>query len=42
MRERAELLNGLLKIESTKGRGTRVRVLIPLTEEASDRIRRGL
>ena len=42
MRERTELLNGLLKIESVKGRGTRVRVLIPLTEEASDRIRRGL
>jgi signal transduction histidine kinase len=42
MRERTELLNGLLKIESAKGQGTRVRVLIPLTEEASDRIRRGL
>lgn len=42
MRERTELLNGLLKINSVKGQGTRVQVLIPLTEEASDRIRRGL
>lgn len=42
MRERAELLSGILKIESAKGQGTRVRVLIPLNEEASDRIRRGL
>jgi len=42
MQERTELLNGLLKIESTKGQGTHVRVLIPLTEEAADRIRRGL
>jgi signal transduction histidine kinase len=42
MRERTELLNGLLKIESAKGQGTRVRVLIPLTEDAADRIRRGL
>jgi signal transduction histidine kinase len=42
MRERSELLSGILKIESTKGQGTLIRVLIPLTEEASDRIRRGL
>jgi signal transduction histidine kinase len=42
MRERTELLNGILKIESSKGQGTRVRVLIPLTEESADRIRRGL
>jgi signal transduction histidine kinase len=42
MQERAELLNGIIKIESAKGKGTRVRVLIPLTEEASDRLRRGL
>jgi signal transduction histidine kinase len=42
MRERTELLNGILKIESKKGQGTKVRVLIPLSEEATDRIRRGL
>ncbi|MFC1996838.1 GAF domain-containing sensor histidine kinase [Chloroflexota bacterium] len=42
MRERTELLNGLLNIESINGLGTKVSVLIPLTEEAADRIRRGL
>ena len=42
MRERSELLSGILKIESAKGQGTCVRVLIPLSEEASDRLRRGL
>jgi signal transduction histidine kinase len=41
MRERTELVNGIFKIESAKGEGTRVRVLIPLTEEAIDRIQRG-
>lgn len=42
MRERSELLNGIIKIESAKGKGTRIRVLIPLSEEASDRLRRGI
>jgi signal transduction histidine kinase len=42
MRERTELLNGLLKIESAKGQGTKVQVLIPISEEATERIRRGL
>jgi signal transduction histidine kinase len=41
MRERAELVNGLLTRESAKGRGTRIRLFIPLTEEAADRLRRG-
>lgn len=41
MRERAELVNGLLRIESAKGQGTRVRVLIPITDEGADRLRRG-
>jgi signal transduction histidine kinase len=39
MRERAELVNGLLKIESTPGKGTRIRVVIPLSEEAADMLR---
>jgi signal transduction histidine kinase len=39
MRERAELINGLLKIESTPGKGTRIRVFIPITEEAADLLR---
>lgn len=36
LRERAELVNGLLNIESAPGRGTKVQVYIPLTEEAAD------
>jgi signal transduction histidine kinase len=42
MRERAELLNGVLQIESANGHGTCIRVLIPLSEQAADRVRRGL
>ena len=41
MRERAELVNGILSVNSAKGQGTKVRLLIPLTEEASERLRRG-
>ena len=41
MRERAELINGVLHIDSEPGRGTRVRIAIPLTEEAAERLRRG-
>ena len=41
LRERAELINGLFKIESVPGRGTCVRVFIPLDEEAADRLRNG-
>ncbi|MBW8012779.1 MAG: GAF domain-containing sensor histidine kinase [Chloroflexi bacterium] len=41
MRERTELINGVLQLASKEGRGTRVRVWIPLTEEAADKIRRG-
>lgn len=40
LRERTELVNGVLRIDSGKGRGTRVQVVIPLTEEAADRIHR--
>ncbi len=36
LRERAELVNGLLNIESEPGRGTKIQVYIPLTEEAAD------
>ncbi len=42
MRERAELVNGVLKITSTEGRGTIIRVAVPVTEEAADRLRQGL
>jgi signal transduction histidine kinase len=40
MRERADLVNGVLNIASADEKGTRVRVVIPLTEIASDRLRR--
>jgi len=36
LRERAELVNGLLNIDSAPGKGTRIQVYIPLTEEAAD------
>lgn len=36
LRERTELVNGLLNIDSAPGRGTRIQVFIPLTEEAAD------
>jgi signal transduction histidine kinase len=38
LRERTELVNGLLQIDSLPGQGTRVMVYIPLTEEAADRL----
>lgn len=41
MRERVELINGVLKIESAEGKGTCIRVLIPMNEVAAERIRRG-
>lgn len=39
MRERAELISGVLNIDSTAGKGTQVRMLIPLNEEAADQLR---
>lgn len=36
--ERTELINGLLNILSAPGKGTRVQVFIPLTEDAADRL----
>jgi signal transduction histidine kinase len=40
LQERTDLINGVVKIDSVQGKGTRVRVLIPLTEEAADRLHR--
>ena len=40
LRERSELINGILHIESTKGRGTSVQIIIPLSEEAAEKLRR--
>ncbi len=38
LRERSELVNGLLNVESAPGKGTKVSVYLPLTEEAADRL----
>lgn len=38
LRERAELVNGVLNLQSAPGKGTRVQVYIPLSEEAADRL----
>ena len=38
LRERSELVNGLLNIDSAPGKGTRIQVYIPLSEEAADRL----
>ncbi len=39
LRERSELLNGVLQLDSAPGKGTRVRVFIPLTEDAASELR---
>jgi signal transduction histidine kinase len=39
MRERAELVNGVLRIDSVEGRGTLIQVLIPLSDQAAERLR---
>jgi len=41
LRERTELLNGLLNIMSAPGKGTNVQIYIPLTDEAADRMENG-
>jgi signal transduction histidine kinase len=38
LRERSELVNGVLQIDSAPGKGTKVQVYIPLTEDAADRL----
>lgn len=40
MRERAELINGLLHIESAEGAGTLIKVLVPETEERAEELHR--
>lgn len=42
LRERTDLVNGLLTIDSVPGKGTRVRVLVPMTEAAAERLQRGI
>ncbi len=41
MRERTELVNGIIHVETAIGKGTCIQVVIPLTEEATDRLQRG-
>lgn len=41
MRERTELVSGIFHIDSGEGKGTRVQVIIPLTEDAVDLLHRG-
>ncbi len=41
MRERAELINGHLEIFSAEGEGTTIRLWIPLTDEAAERLQQG-
>lgn len=38
LRERTELVNGVLHIESAPGKGAKIQVFIPLTEEAADQL----
>jgi signal transduction histidine kinase len=38
LRERSELVTGLLNIDSAPDKGTRIQVYLPLTEEAADRL----
>jgi signal transduction histidine kinase len=40
LRERAELVNGVLHIESAPGKGTKVQVYLPMTEDGADRLHR--
>jgi len=42
MRERSELVNGALRVDSSIGRGTRVQVVIPLNEDAAELMRRNM
>jgi signal transduction histidine kinase len=41
MTERTEMVNGIFQLDSAVGKGTTIRVIIPLTEEAIERLRRG-
>lgn len=41
LRERTEMLNGRLKLESKEGAGTRMRVWVPLNEDAAVKLRHG-
>lgn len=42
LRERTELVNGFLNILSAPGKGTKIQIFIPLSEEAADRMHRAV
>ena len=39
MRERAEMINGAVKVDSTEGQGSRITVLVPLSDLIAERLR---
>lgn len=41
MKERADMVNGIFRVDSSPGKGTIVRVTIPVTDEAIERLHRG-
>ena len=41
LRERAALVSGMLHIDTRPGKGTKVQVAVPLTQEAAERLQRG-
>lgn len=41
MNERTEMVNGIFRLDSAIGKGTTIRVLIPMTDEATEQLRRG-
>jgi signal transduction histidine kinase len=40
MRERSELVNGVISIDSRINNGTLIKLIFPLSEEANERLRR--
>ncbi len=41
LQERTNLISGIMRLDALGGKGTRLRVWVPLTEQAADRLRRG-
>jgi signal transduction histidine kinase len=40
MRERAELVSGALRLDSSEGQGTRISLVVPLNMESAERLQR--